>query len=162
MEVAAVDLYEFHERAAFHESISFEFLDRVFDVIRGTTQHTYQVLTKRSWRMMRYGERIGGFPRNVWLGVTVESSPYKFRIEHLRKTNARIRFLSIEPLIAPVGKLDLGGIDWVIVGGESGPRFRRCDADWVREVRDQCFANQIPFFFKQWAQRQTKSGRQEA
>jgi protein gp37 len=142
----------------FHERIPFEFLDRVIEVIRATQQHTYQVLTKRSWRMMRYSDRIGGFPENVWLGVTVESSPYKFRIEHLRRSEARIRFLSIEPLIAPVGKLNLQEIDWVIVGGESGPNHRPCQLEWVRDIRDQCLSANVAFFFKQWGGARPKSG----
>ncbi|MGD0422325.1 MAG: phage Gp37/Gp68 family protein [Candidatus Bathyarchaeia archaeon] len=142
----------------FHERISFEFLDRVIEVIRSTPQHTYQVLTKRSWRMMRYGARIGTFPENLWLGITVESAPYKFRIEHLKKTRANVRFISIEPLIESVGKLDLSSIDWVIVGGESGPHCRPCLGDWVREVRDQCIAENVAFFFKQWGGFRPKSG----
>lgn len=142
----------------FHEKIRFELLDRVVNVIKATPQHTYQVLTKRSWRMMKYCERIGHFPDNVWLGVSVESSPYKFRIEHLRKTNANIRFLSVEPLIAPVGVLDLSGIDWVIVGGESGPNYRPCETEWLRQIRDQCTRANVPFFFKQWGGIRPKSG----
>ena len=107
---------------------------------------------------MKYAERIGAFPDNVWLGVTVESSPYKFRIEHLRKTAARVRFLSVEPLIAPIGELDLTGIHWVIVGGESGPNHRPCKVEWVREVRDQCTSAAVPFFFKQWGGVRPKAG----
>jgi len=133
----------------FHEHIPFEFLDRVLEVIKATPQHTYQVLTKRSWRMMNYGERIGSFPDNVWLGVTVEASPYKFRIDHLSRTAARVRFLSVEPLIGPVGNLNLTGIQWVIVGGESGPKYRPCKIEWVRDVRDQCQRENVAFFFKQ-------------
>ena len=142
----------------FHEKIPFEFLDRVLEVIKATPQHTYQVLTKRSWRMMKYGERIGRFPDNVWLGVSVESLPYKFRIEHLRKTGASVRFLSVEPIIAPVGVLDLRGISWIIAGGESGPKYRPCEAEWLREVRDQCIDAQVAFFFKQWGGIRPKSG----
>jgi protein gp37 len=142
----------------FHEKIPFEFLDRVLDVIKATPQHTYQVLTKRSWRMMKYGERIGRFPDNVWLGVSVESPPYKFRIEHLRKTQAEVRFLSVEPLISSVGVLDLRGINWVIAGGESGPKYRPCEAEWLREVRDQCIEAKVAFFFKQWGGIKPKSG----
>lgn len=134
----------------FHEKVSFEFLDRVLDMIRATPQHTYQVLTKRSWRMMRYSDRIGEFPGNMWLGVSVESEKYKFRMEHLKRTHARTRFLSVEPLIGPIGKLDLEGIHWVIVGGESGANHRPCKVEWVREVRDQCLYESVPFFFKQW------------
>ena len=142
----------------FHEEISFSFLDRVIEVIKSTPQHTYQVLTKRSWRMMKYGERIGRFPDNVWLGVTIESAPYKFRVEHLKRTACRVRFLSVEPLIAPVGRLDLDDIHWVIAGGESGRNHRPCEAEWLREIRDQCVLNNVPFFFKQWGGLKPKSG----
>ena len=142
----------------FHEKIPFDFLDRVIDVISATPQHTYQVLTKRSWRMMKYAERIGGFPENVWCGVSIESGEYKFRIEHLRKARARIRFLSVEPLIGPVGDLDLSGIQWVIVGGESGSDHRRCKPEWIRDIRDQCRALGVAFFFKQWGGARPKSG----
>jgi protein gp37 len=133
----------------FHESIPVDFLDRVLNVIRQTPQLTYQILTKRSWRMLKYSERIGGFPDNVWCGVSVESAAYKFRIDHLRKTRAEIRFLSLEPLIEPVGELDLRDIHWVIVGGESGPNFRPLDLDWVRDIRDKCLEASVAFFFKQ-------------
>jgi protein gp37 len=141
----------------FHEKIPFEFLDRVIEVIRATPQHTYQVLTKRSWRMMKYGERIGEFPSNVWLGVTVESAPYKFRIDHLRRTKAVVHFLSLEPLLGPIENLDLSGVNWVIAGGESGPIRRACNPDWVREIRDTCIASKVPFFFKQWGGPRPKS-----
>jgi protein gp37 len=142
----------------FHEKIPFEFLDRVLEVIRKTPQHTYQVLTKRSWRMMQYSKRIDGFPDNVWCGVSVESGVYRFRIEHLRKIKAKIRFLSIEPLIGPTGYLDLSGIHWVIVGGESGPVRRPCRIEWVREIRDNCLTSGVSFFFKQWGGSRPKSG----
>lgn len=133
----------------FHEKIPFDFLDRVLEVIRATPQHTYQVLTKRSWRMMKYGERIRKFPPNMWIGVSLESAQYKFRTEHLAHAQASVRFLSIEPLIGPVGKLDLTGIHWVIVGGESGPNYRPMNLDWAREIRDQCIRANVAFFFKQ-------------
>lgn len=142
----------------FHEKIPFEILDRVMDVIWKTPQHTYQVLTKRSWRMMKYSERIGGFPSNVWCGVSVESATYEFRIDHLRKTKAAVRFLSLEPLLGPIRDLNLCGINWVIAGGESGPIRRPCDQNWVREIRDQCIASGVPFFFKQWGGPRPKSG----
>ena len=142
----------------FHEKIPFAFLDRVLAVIRSTPQHTYQILTKRSWRMMAYSERIGNFPQNIWCGVSVESAAYKFRINHLRKVRARTRFLSIEPLIGSIGRLDLTGIDWVILGGESGPHYRCMNLDWAREVRDQCLEMGIPFFFKQMGGLTPRSG----
>jgi len=142
----------------FHERIPFEFVDRVFDVIRRAPQHIYQVLTKRSHLMMRYSERIGGFPDQVWAGVSVENAQYAFRIDHLRKVRAHVRFLSIEPLLGPVGEIDLSGVHWVIVGGESGANFRPPDPDWVREVRNQCLERGVPLFFKQWGGRTSKSG----
>lgn len=142
----------------FHEKIPFEFLDKVLDIIRQTPRHSYQVLTKRSWRMMKYAEHIGGFPDNMWCGVSVESSSYKFRIEHLRKVDAKVRFLSIEPLIGSVGRLDLRGIHWVIVGGESGPGYRRLKAEWAREIREQCVREDVSFFFKQIGGPTPKSG----
>jgi protein gp37 len=142
----------------FHEKIPDEIRDKAVETIRKTPQHTYQILTKRSWIMKRYGERIGGFPDNVWLGVSVEDSRFRFRIDHLRQTMARVRFLSIEPLIGPVGTLNLHGIHWVIVGGESGPSHRPLNIQWGREVRDQCLGAGVSFFFKQVGGRTPKSG----
>ena len=142
----------------FHEKISIQFIDKVFEVIRAAPQHVYQILTKRSYSMMKYSERLGGFPNQVWAGVSFENAQYKFRIDHLRRVRAWVRFLSIEPLLGPVGHIDLSGIDWVIVGGESGPNFRPLNPDWVREVRDQCTDKDVPFFFKQWGGRTSKSG----
>lgn len=135
----------------FHEDIPFEFLDRVLDVIRETPQHRFQVLTKRSRRMLEYGDRIGGFPDNVWLGVSVGTDAMKFKIDHLRKTKARTRFLSLEPLLESLIPLDLTGIHWVIVGGLSGPHWKQheMNPDWAREVRDVCVREDVPFFFKQ-------------
>jgi len=107
---------------------------------------------------MKYSQRIGRFPDNVWCGVSVESDAYKFRIDHLRNVEARIRFLSLEPLIAPVRRLDLSEIHWVIVGGESGPLHRPINLDWVRTVRDQCLSEGVAFFFKQVGGPKPKSG----
>jgi len=142
----------------FHERNPIQFIDRVFDVIRAAPQHIYQILTKRSHRMMKYSQRVRGFPDRVWAGVSIENAQYKFRIDHLRQVGALIRFLSIEPLLGRVGQIDLKGIHWVIVGGESGPSFRPINPDWVREIRDQCIDRGIPFFFKQWGGRTPKSG----
>jgi protein gp37 len=142
----------------FHERIPDEIRDRAVETIRKTPQHTYQILTKRSWIMKGYSERIGGFPGNVWLGVSVEDSRFKFRIDHLRQTDARVRFLSIEPLVGPVGNLNLHGIHWVIVGGESGPSHRPLNIQWAREVRDQCLRAGVCFFFKQVGGLTPKSG----
>ncbi|HVO01623.1 MAG TPA: phage Gp37/Gp68 family protein [Candidatus Cybelea sp.] len=137
----------------FHKEIPQEFIAKVFDTMEQATWHTFQVLTKRSSLMgkflrRRYGETRG--PAHMWFGVSVEDGTKLSRVEHLRTAPAGVRFLSIEPLIGPIGKLDLTGIDWVIVGGESGPKARPMAADWAREVRDQCSAARVPFFFKQW------------
>jgi len=114
--------------------------------------------------MRRYINRRyagGQCPRHIWLGVSVEDGSRKARIEHLRQTNATVRFLSVEPLIAPIGKVDLSGIHWIIVGGESGPKARPMEIDWVREVRDQCLEQNAAFFFKQWGGFRPKSGGRE-
>jgi protein gp37 len=121
--------------------------------------HQFQILTKRSERLFALSELLEWMP-NIWMGVSVESRKYAFRIEHLRQTGARIKFLSLEPLLSPLGRLDLSGIDWVIVGGESGPRARPMDPAWAREIRDQCIASGVPFFFKQWGgKRKSRTGR---
>jgi protein gp37 len=133
----------------FHEAIPDDYIGQVLNVIRLATQHQFQVLTKRAERLAEYC-RHRQIPENAWLGVSVESARYKNRISHLQSTAARIRFLSVEPLIGPVGDLDLHGISWVIVGGESGPNCRPMRVEWVRSIREQCLANDVPFFFKQW------------
>ena len=112
-------------------------------------RHTFQVLTKRSARLLELSPEID-WPDNVWMGVSVETQEYAFRIEHLRQTDAKVKFLSLEPLLGPLPALDLRGIDWVIVGGESGPGARPLAEEWVIDIRDQCLATQVPFFFKQW------------
>jgi protein gp37 len=145
----------------FHKEIPEEFIARVFDSMERASWHTFQVLTKRSSLMRdflrnRYGKNRG--PRHMWFGVSVEDGTKKSRIRHLRDAPAGVRFLSIEPLIGPVGELDLAGIDWVIVGGESGPGSRAMHPDWVRAVRDQCLATGVAFFFKQWGGLRPKSG----
>lgn len=142
----------------FHERISDEQRDRAIYTVRKTPQHAYQILTKRSYIMKRYGDRISGFPDNVWLGVSVEDARFKFRMEHLRQADAGTKFLSIEPLIGDVGKLDLEGIDWVIAGGESGPNHRPLNLDWARGIRDQCVDQGVAFFFKQVGGPRPKSG----
>ena len=136
----------------FHNDIPFEFLDQVFDVIKRTPQHTYQILTKRSPRMLKYFTSRGRVvPNNVWLGVSVENRQYGIqRIDDLRKISASIRFLSVEPLLEDVGKMDLSGIHWVIVGGESGPKARPMKAEWVESIKNQCEQDGVAFFFKQW------------
>jgi protein gp37 len=148
----------------FHKNVPLDFVGQVFDTMERSDHHTFQVLTKRSSRMRnfvnaRYGE--GKAPPHIWLGASVEDGTKKSRIRHIRDMAASIRFLSIEPLIGPVGRLDLANIDWVIVGGESGPRARPMDPKWVREIRDQCLANKVAFFFKQWGGLRPKSGGRE-
>jgi len=136
----------------FHNGISFEFLDQVFDVIRRTPQHTYQILTKRAATMRKYfnqGSRV--VPDNVWLGVSVENCKYGLpRIDDLRKIEAGIRFLSVEPLLEDIGEIDLTDIHWVIVGGESGPKARPMKREWVEAIKEQCIKQDVAFFFKQW------------
>ena len=144
----------------FHKQIPFEFVDRVFDVMEAASWHTFQVLTKRSPRMRDYiRRRYGhcGAPVHVWLGVSVENNASMSRIRHLIQTPVQVRFLSIEPLLGPIGSLPLDGIGWVIVGGESGPNARSMEAQWAREIRDQCLAKSVPFFFKQWGGLRPKS-----
>ena len=133
----------------FHEQMPFDFLDQVFAVIARTPRHSYQILTKREEILRDYCS-TRKLPDNVWLGVSVESARFKHRIEVLRSVTARIRFLSVEPLIADVGELDLRGIHWVIVGGESGPKARPMRPEWAANVQQQCEAQGAAFFFKQW------------
>jgi protein gp37 len=133
----------------FHKKVTTEFILQVFDVMQQASQHRFQVLTKRSERLLTLNQQLP-WPENVWMGVTVETADYVNRIEHLRQTNAAVKFLSIEPLLGPIPNLNLDGIDWVIVGGESGPKSRPIEYEWVTEIRDQCFSVNVPFFFKQW------------
>lgn len=145
----------------FHKDIPDQYRGRVFDTMERADWHSYQVLTKRSSLMQdfvkrRYGAR--GAPAHIWLGVSVEDGLRTSRIRHLRETPAQVRFLSVEPFIAPLGDVPLRGIHWVIVGGESGPGAREMREEWVREVRDQCMASGVAFFFKQWGGRTPKSG----
>jgi protein gp37 len=143
----------------FHEKVPDEFIDLIFATMRRAGQHQFQILTKRSDRLKGF-RPAGGWPANVWLGVTVERADYVFRIDHLRATGARTKFLSLEPLLGPLPDLDLTGIDWVILGGESGPQARPMRQDWVIDVKDQCLENGVPFFFKQWGgQNRKKTGR---
>ena len=145
----------------FHKEVPKEFIARVFDTMERAQWHTFQVLTKRSSLMRdylrdRYQKERG--PVHMWFGVSVEDGTRRSRIRHLQDTPTGVRFLSIEPLIGPMGKLDLEGIDWVIVGGESGPGARPMRAEWVRDIRDQCEQNGVAFFFKQWGGLRPKSG----
>lgn len=133
----------------FHERVPLEFIVRVFEVMRRASRHRFQVLTKRSGRLAEVKPLLP-WPTNVWMGVSVESQEYAFRIDHLRSTPAAVKFLSLEPLLGPLPELDLRGIGWVIVGGESGPGARLLDPAWVLDLRDQCTRWEVPFFFKQW------------
>ncbi len=133
----------------FHQDVPLSFIHKVFDVMRCASWHTFQVLTKRSRRLLELNPEID-WPSNVWMGVSVENQDYAFRIEHLRQTDAQIKFLSLEPLLGPLPGLNLSGIDWVIVGGESGPGARPMAEEWVVDIRDQCRVAHVPFFFKQW------------
>jgi len=133
----------------FHEKMSFDYLDRIFEIIRNTPQHHYQILTKREKKLQKYFEKRK-LPSNVWLGVTVEDETSKNRIEILKSVAAFVRFLSIEPLIGDVGVLDLSDIHWVIVGGESGPNARPMNPDWPKSIQKQCKNQNVAFFFKQW------------
>ncbi len=145
----------------FHAKVPVAFIRDVFDVMRETPQHTYQVLTKRSLRLRRLADDLE-WPENVWMGVSVENAAQLRRVEDLRATPAKVRFLSAEPLLGPLftaaAALSLDGIDWVITGGESGPRARVCDPAWVRDLRDECERMGVAFFHKQWGGRTPKAG----
>jgi protein gp37 len=132
----------------FHEDIPLSYIREVFRVMKKADWHTFQVLTKRAERLAELAPRLP-WPRNVWMGVSVENQRWTRRIDSLRKVHAQVRFLSCEPLLGPL-KLDLVEIDWVIVGGESGPRARPMKAKWARDIREQCAAAGVAFFFKQW------------
>ena len=133
----------------FHPDVPLDFIHRVFDVMGKANWHTFQILTKRSERLFEVAGKLPWYD-NVWMGVSVENADYTFRIEHLRKVPAAVRFLSVEPLLGPIPRLPLQGIQWVIVGGESGPGARNMDPLWVRKIRDRCVGQGVPFFFKQW------------
>ncbi len=139
----------------FHKDVPVDFIQQVFDVMRRADWHTFQVLTKRAERLLELDSQIE-WPANVWMGVSVENQDYKHRIDLLRQTHARIKFLSLEPLLGPLPRLNLKGISWIIVGGESGPGARPILEEWVVDIRDQCKAKQVPFFFKQWGGVQKK------
>lgn len=133
----------------FHKDVPFVFIQKVFEVMNNTPQHTYQVLTKRSERVAELSPLLNWTP-NIWMGVSVENSDALYRIDDLRKTGASIKFLSCEPLLAELPNMDLKGIGWVIVGGESGPGSRPIEKVWVEDIQKQCLNLNIPFFFKQW------------
>ncbi len=133
----------------FHARVPLDFVRRVFEVIEATPQHTYQVLTKRASRLPRVADKLN-WPANLWMGVSVESRDGLHRVDALRQVPAAVRFLSCEPLIGPLGEIDLTGIHWLIAGGESGPRARPMHPDWARSLRDQAVAAGVAFHFKQW------------
>jgi len=141
----------------FHKDVPDDYIRRVLEVIADTPQHQYQLLTKRSQRLARFGQKLA-WPPNLWMGVSVETARYTFRIDHLRTVDAAVRFISAEPLLGPLPNLDLDGIHWMIVGGESGPGARPMQGEWATDLRDQCDTAQVPFFFKQWGGRTPKSG----
>ncbi|MFI7059379.1 DUF5131 family protein [Kribbella sp. NPDC050124] len=144
----------------FHARVPVSYVRDIFDVIRETPQHTYQVLTKRSHRMARLADELE-WPHNLWMGVSVESAEVVSRIDHLRDTPASVRFLSCEPLLSALPNLNLDRIDWLIAGGESGRRARPIDPAWALDIRDQCRAAGVAFFFKQWGGRTPKANGRE-
>jgi protein gp37 len=139
----------------FHADVPLSYIKDVFDVMRRAHWHQYQVLTKRSERLLELSPQLGWSPQ-IWMGVSVENADYVDRIDDLRKTRAHVKFLSLEPLLGPLHNLNLRGIDWAIVGGESGPGARPVDPDWVTGLRDQCVHAGVAFFFKQWGGVQKK------
>ena len=141
----------------FHEDMDNDFLRRCFKIMREADWHIFQVLTKRPERMLKFIEDFGSVPDNVWLGTSVELKFFTYRIEILRKINAKVKFISFEPLIGSLGKLDLNGISWVIVGGESGPKARTIKPEWVRDIREQAKQQNVSFFFKQWGGKTPRS-----
>lgn len=130
----------------FHDEVPTDYILKVFDVMAQANWHTFQVLTKRAERLSELCHKLRWSP-NIWIGVSVEDSFFAYRADHLRHIPAAVRYLSIEPILGPIPKLSLRGIDWVVVGGESGPNAREMKAEWVRSIRDKCVAMGIPFFF---------------
>jgi protein gp37 len=139
----------------FHVDVPLDYIQRVFDVMRRARWHRFQVLTKRSERLAELDCQLEWTP-NIWMGVSVETDKYRSRIDDLRTTHALLKFLSLEPLLGPIRKLDLSGINWVIVGGESGPKARPMETGWATDLRDQCRKANVPFFFKQWGGKNKK------
>jgi len=133
----------------FHEDVPIDYIARVFEVMHQASRHHYQILTKRAERLAELNRYLD-WPANVWMGVSVENADYQYRMDYLKSVGARVKFVSVEPMLGPVWQLDLKGIDWVIVGGESGPGARPIKKEWVLGVRNQCLDAGIPFFFKQW------------
>ena len=145
----------------FHKEVPTQFIDAVFDTMEQADWHTFQVLTKRSSLMVKYLHRrydTAFAPAHIWLGVSVEDKRNLIRLKHLKTAQASVKFVSFEPLLGPLGEVDMNGIDWAIVGGESGPHARPMAEDWAIEIRDQCRAAKVAFFFKQWGGIRPKSG----
>jgi protein gp37 len=143
----------------FHEDVPLEFISAVFATMHETPQHTYQILTKRAERLEELSTHLR-WSDNIWMGVSVENSDYQFRIDHLRRVPAAVRFLSLEPLLGPLKGLNLTGVHWAIAGGESGPNARPVDPEWVRDIRDMCLEEGVAFHFKQWGgSNKKRSGR---
>jgi protein gp37 len=143
----------------FHDDVPLAYIQRVFDTMRDCPRHTFQVLTKRSERLAALAPQLS-WPRNVWMGVSVEDARALYRVADLRCAPAAVRFLSLEPLLGPLNALALDAIDWVIVGGESGPHARPMEKAWVTDIRERCRAASVPFFFKQWGGvRKDRTGR---
>lgn len=143
----------------FHRDVPYDFVLKIFKVMHTASHHQFQILTKRSNRLLQLSNKLS-WPTNVCMGVTVETADYLYRIDDLRRTTASLKFLSLEPLLGPIPNLNLTGIDWVIVGGESGPDARPMNPEWVIDIKDRCLASDVPFFFKQWGGiNKKKSGR---
>jgi len=143
----------------FHEEVPLDFIQEVFRVMRDNPQHVFQVLTKRAERLLELSPHLK-WSHNIWMGVSVEDQKVEHRIDLLRETGARVKFLSLEPLIGPLPNLDMKNIDWVIVGGESGHNPRPMHVDWVIDIQEQCEKSDVPFFFKQWGgKNKKKNGR---
>jgi len=143
----------------FHEEVPLSFIKRVFSVMEKASWHKFQVLTKRSERLVELAPKLP-WHENIWMGVSIENNDYIHRIDHLRTVPSSIRFLSLEPLLGPLPNLNLSGIDWIIVGGESGPNSRPMKTEWINDILNQCRKNNVPFFFKQWGGiNKKKSGR---
>ena len=141
----------------FHENIPFDFIQKVFNTMNKTPRHTYQILTKRSQNLLNLSKDLN-WTDNIWMGVTVENENYFNRIDHLRETGAKIKFISFEPLLGPIKNINLDGIDWVILGGESGKNARPMQKEWAIDIKNQVVDKGIPFFFKQWGGRDKQKG----
>jgi len=141
----------------FHPDVPDDFIARVFEVMTRASWHTFQILTKREQRLSALGQELS-WPSNVWMGVSIENRRFIHRADHLRQVPSAVRFVSAEPLLGPLEGLDLAGIDWLIAGGESGPRHRPVKQEWLTDLRDQCISEGVAFFFKQWGGRRPTSG----